>query len=221
MLEEKGRKFAQGYNFYKIFWVFLIGSAAGDLIETVFCRVALGSWMSRSSVIYGHFSVIWGFGAVILTVLLHGLQGKRDAYVFFAGTVLGGMYEYLCSFAAEKVFGVTFWDYSKLPLNVNGRINLPYCLFWGIVAVAWVKEIYPRLSGLIERIPAQMGKSLSWVLVVLMTANMAVSASALARSLERQQNPECSSAYEAFLDRHYPDEVLKAVYPKMKFVDGT
>ena len=46
--------------------------------------------MSRSSVIYGTFSIVWGFGAVILTVVLQRLAGKEDRYIFLAGSVLGG-----------------------------------------------------------------------------------------------------------------------------------
>ena len=70
---------------------FMICAFLGDLIETLFCRVTGGVWMSRSSVIYGTFSIVWGFGAVILTVVLQRLAGKEDRYIFLAGSVLGGV----------------------------------------------------------------------------------------------------------------------------------
>ena len=44
---------------------------------------------------------------------------------------LGGAYEYLCSVFTELVFGKVFWDYSWMPFNLGGRINLLYCFFWG------------------------------------------------------------------------------------------
>ena len=95
--------------------------------------------MSRSSVIYGTFSIVWGFGAVILTVVLQRLAGKEDRYIFLAGSVLGGVYEYLCSVFTEIFLGTTFWDYSDMPFNIGGRTNLLYCIFWGLLSVVWVK----------------------------------------------------------------------------------
>ena len=48
----------------------------------------MGEWMSRSSVLYGPFSIVWGFGAVILTVLLYRYRDRRDGFLFLFGTVL-------------------------------------------------------------------------------------------------------------------------------------
>lgn len=133
-LEEADRAeryvFARGVCVDKLIWVFMICAFLGDLIETLFCRVTGGVWMSRSSVIYGTFSIVWGFGAVILTVVLQRLAGKEDRYIFLAGSVLGGVYEYLCSVFTEIFLGTTFWDYSDMPFNIGGRTNLLYCIFW-------------------------------------------------------------------------------------------
>ena len=75
-----------------------------------------------------------------------------------------------------------FWDYSAIPFNLGGRINLLYCFFWGIAAVIWLKKLYPLISGQIERIPIRIGKILTWVLALFMLANITVSTLALARS---------------------------------------
>ena len=53
--------FAQGCGFYKVFLLFSIGSLLGDIIETIFCRLKMGVWMSRSSLVWGPFSIMWGF----------------------------------------------------------------------------------------------------------------------------------------------------------------
>src|SRR5699024_3560215 len=55
----KTGKFAEGCGFYKLFWLFVIGSFVGDLVETVFCRFSMGKWMVRSSLVWGDFSVVW------------------------------------------------------------------------------------------------------------------------------------------------------------------
>ncbi len=43
-----------------LLWLFVIGAFLGDMVETVFCRVTAGVWMSCSSLVWGPFSVVWG-----------------------------------------------------------------------------------------------------------------------------------------------------------------
>lgn len=208
--------FAAGIGFYKLFWLFLIGAFVGDLIETVFVWGTSGVLMSRSSLLYGPFSVVWGLGAAILTVVLRGLMDKSDRYIFVGGALMGGVYEYMCSVVTEKLFGKVFWDYSKIPFNLNGRINLLYCVFWGIAAVVWVKEVYPRISALIEKIPMKVGKVFTWVLVVLLAVDVALSCMALGRMDQREKGIPATNAVQQFLDEQYPDEYLTQRYQNMK-----
>lgn len=208
--------FAAGIGFYKLFWLFLIGAFVGDLIETVFVWGTSGVLMSRSSLLYGPFSVVWGLGAALLTVVLRGLMDKSDRYIFVGGALMGGVYEYMCSVVTEKLFGKVFWDYSKIPFNLNGRINLLYCVFWGIAAVVWVKEVYPRISALIEKIPMKVGKILTWVLVVLLAVDVALSCMALGRMDQREKGIPATNAVQQFLDEQYPDEYLTQRYQNMK-----
>ena len=72
------------------------------------------------------------------------------------------------------VFGTIFWDYSGFAFNLGGRINLLYCFFWGIAAVVWLKLIYPKLSGCIEKIPKRTGTIVCNILIVFMIVNMLV-----------------------------------------------
>ena len=215
----RAQVFAQGCGFYKLTWIFVIAALLGDLFETVFCRFSMGEWQSRSSLLYGPFSIVWGFGAVLLTVLLYRYRDRRDGFLFLFGTVLGGAYEYGCSVLSELMFGTVFWDYSHIPFNLGGRINLLYCFFWGIATVVWIKVLYPRMSNLIERLPIKAGKILTWLLVVFMVLNMAVSALAFGRYVERSMDVPAQNSVARFLDGHYPDERIERVYPSAKFVD--
>ena len=192
----------------------------GDIIETIFCRATAGVWMSRSSVVYGPFSIVWGLGAVLLTAVLYRYRDRSDSFVFLFGTVLGGAYEYVCSVFTELVFGTVFWDYSHLPFNLGGRINLLFCFFWGIAAVVWLKLCYPRLSGLIERLPIRLGKRLTWIMIVFMVINILVSALALARYTQRHTMPDAPpTALSQLLDQRFPDERMEHIYPNAKLVD--
>lgn len=209
----KSLVFAQGCSFHKLVWLFFIGALLGDITETIFCRVTAGVWMSRSSVIYGPFSIVWGIGVVVLTMMLHKYRDKDDRYLFIFGTVVGGAYEYACSVFTEMVFGTVFWDYSKIPFNLGGRINLLYCFFWGLASVLWIKNVYPFLSRWIEKIPKKAGTVISWLFLLFMTVNIVLSGMALGRYSDRYAGKPAANSVESFLDSHYPDERMERVYP--------
>lgn len=214
--EESDIVFASGCSFYKLLWLFVIGSFLGDITETIFCRMTMGVWMSRSSVVWGPFSVVWGGAIVIATVLLHKYKDGADRVIFFAGTVLGGAYEYACSVFAEIVFGKVFWDYSHIRFNLGGRINLLYCFFWGFAAVVWIKGIYPVISAWIEKVPVKTGRILSRVMLVFMCCNIVVSSLALIRSEQREEGIRAEYTWQKVMDERFDDERLHQIYPKAK-----
>ena len=211
--------FAQGCGFYKVFLLFFIGSLLGDIIETIFCRLKMGVWMSRSSLVWGPFSIVWGLAIALATWFLYNYRDRSDGFLFAFGTFLGGAYEYICSVFTEIVFGKVFWDYSDIPFNLGGRINLLYCFFWGIAAVVWLKKFYPVISRWIEKIPMKFGKIITWILIVFMVANMLVSTLALARYDERAHQKPAANAIEQTIDAHFPDARMEKIYPNAKAIN--
>ena len=218
-VKTKEERFARGCGFFKLASLFILGAFLGDIVETVFCLVTTGRLMSRSSLVFGPFSIVWGLACALLTWILYRYRDKSDRYIFVFGTVLGGAYEYVCSVFTEMAFGTVFWDYSDIPFNLGGRINLLYCFFWGIAAVVWMKGVYPFLSRWIEKLPARMGKVVCSVLLVLLAADMLVSALALARYSERQAGKAEQTAVGQALDEFFPDEFIEKRYENLKLTD--
>ena len=208
--------FAKGCDFYKIVILFFVGAFLGDIIETIFCRITMGFWMSRSSVVWGPFSIVWGLAIAVATLLLYRYKDRNDGFLFCVGTFLGGAYEYLCSVFTEIVFGKIFWDYSGMPFNLGGRINLLYCFFWGIAAVIWFKRLYPVISGWIERIPVLIGKIATWAFIIFMCCNVIVTCMALIRYDERGRNVKAESSWQILMDEYYDDAKMEKRYPNAK-----
>lgn len=57
---EQEEKFAEGCGFFKLASLFIIGAFIGDIVETIFCLITTGRLMSRSSLVFGQFSIVWG-----------------------------------------------------------------------------------------------------------------------------------------------------------------
>ena len=213
---QKSARAEQGMQLDELIWLFTMGSLAGDIVETIFCRLSAGIWMSRSSLVWGPFSIVWGAALVVASSLLPRKKDgtpRTSSELFVMGTVMGGAYEYVCSALGELVFGVVFWDYSEIPFNLGGRINLLYCFFWGFAAVAWVKLCHPYLSRGIAWLRRRTGPWLALAVGLFMVVNMAVSGLALIRYDTRSDGIPAANSLDVFLDEHFPDERMQQVYP--------
>lgn len=206
-------------TYYTLFWVFFIGCIMGVLLETVWCLLTSHRLENRVGLVYGPFNPVYGFGAVLMTVALKWLSEKRDLWIFLGSMVIGGGFEYLCSLVMELSFGTVSWEYSGTPLNLDGRTNIMYSFYWGLLGLIWVKELFPRLNALIEKIPKKLGVILTVVLTAFMVFDMLISAMALERQSQRRAGIPASNAVSQFLDENYPDEFLKKIYPNMLVVD--
>ncbi len=175
--------------------------------------------MSRSSVVWGPFSIVWGLAIALVTAMLYKYRNRSDRFLFFIGTFLGGAYEYFCSVFTEMMFGTVFWDYSGIPFNLGGRINLLYCFFWGIAAVVWFKCCYPFISDQIEKLPVLFGKLFTWALIIFMCCNIAVSCLALLRYGQRQEGVQVTQSWQVWMDERFDDARMERIYPNAIMVE--
>ena len=220
-LKKDKRIFAKGICFEKLPAVFLIGSVTGAFYEEilnfflVYSRSGQFVWEYRRGVIYGPFNIIYGLGAVIMVVLLADKKHKWYETILY-GALLGGGIEYLISFLQETFTHTTSWDYSNKFLDINGRTTLPFMLVWGIFSFLFVRYLYPFVSRQIEKIPYNLGKILTRILVIFMVINMTISWSAIIRQTLRKNNVPPLTPVGHFLDEHYDDEFLSKYFPNME-----
>lgn len=65
----------------------------------------------------------------------------------------GSVIEYVMSWLGEMIFQIKWWDYSNMPLNINGRICLLFSIFWGILALMLFKLVNPFIERTIDKLP--------------------------------------------------------------------
>ena len=213
-MKQKKEVFAEGVCFKKALWFFLIGSIFGVIMETIISYFQYGAFESRRGLIYGPLNPVYGFGAVIFMIFL--VKYKNPLKVFFGGMLLGGGFEYFCSLIQEVIFGTTSWDYSAYAFNIDGRTSLSIMICWGLIALLFVFVIYPPISKLIEKLPIRIGNILSILLIIFLLLDCAISITACLRQTERSKGIEPSNKVEMFLDKHFPDERLNAIFENAK-----
>lgn len=217
--ESSSSHFARGLNRYKLLLICFVGSFAGVVVELLWCLFTHGYIESRSGLVYGPFNLLYGVGAVALTVCLYQFRNRGSWISFLGGMLVGSAVEYVCSWGQELLFGSRSWDYSEMPFNINGRICLLYSVFWGILGVLWIKNIYPRMAKWILKIPNRIGKIMTWVLVVFFAFNACMSGLSMYRWSQRVEGVAPSNAFWAWIDERFPDERMERVYANMEFAE--
>jgi len=207
-------------DFYKLFWIFMIGCFMGVVFESFYFLFAHHHLEIRAGVIYGPFNPVYGFGASLITICLNWLRNKGIIFIYLGSTVVGGVFEYLCSAIQELVFGTVSWDYSNTFLNFNGRTNLFHSLVWGLLGLIWIKLFYSRISDIINYIPHKILKFTTIALSIFMSLNMLISFMAVERQSQRREGVPATNAVSQFLDKYYTDEYLDKIYLSTKVTES-
>lgn len=124
-------------------FLFFIYSCIGWLIE-ILSRILEERKIINRGFLIGPYCPIWGFGVVLMTIFLQDFVNDPIAFILLA-MIVAGILEYITSYIMEKLFKAKWWDYSKYPFNLNGRITLQHLLFFGVagyISVAFTNSGY-------------------------------------------------------------------------------
>ncbi len=137
--------------FSTFFLLLILYSFAGWILEVVYCFFKEKRLINRGF-LYGPLCPIYGAGCMLISLALAPL-GDNVVLIFLAATALLTGLEYATSWALEKIFSATWWDYSKARFNLNGRVCLFNSLAFGFMGVFLVRLAHPVLVSMFARIP--------------------------------------------------------------------
>lgn len=237
----KKRKFTiMGLSIWRILAYFIIYSVVGYIIETIFGIITKGVWESRQSFLYGPFCAIYGLGAAIMIIFLHKYS-KNYTRLFIGGFIVGSIVEYLVSWIGEMLLGVKWWDYSDMPLNINGRICVYFSIFWGFLALYLIASFNPRIDKLIDWIKSKLSvkalKTLTITVTIALLIDCIVTGVALSFFLVRMvykndlnvtNKDFITQKYDdiysdentsEFIYKHWGDKKMLRTFPNLKVQD--
>lgn len=135
---------------------FFIYSIIGHIIESF----VYGFYGGESGILYGFYTPIYGIGCVIIigTYNLFIKDIKINKYlkalfIFLIGAVLLSIMEYIGGILIEKIFHITFWDYSNLKFNIGKYTSLEMSVIWGICSLLLIYIVKPLFDKFINKIP--------------------------------------------------------------------
>lgn len=199
-------------KFYKLLYVFVISSICGYFIELIWTFVTKGIFVNHSAVVIGPFNFAYGICAVVFTILLEKYRNDSYLKVFILSFIGGSIVEYIMSLGMEIVLGFTAWDYSKMFLNINGRICLLYSLFWGALGVLWIKILYPQIEKLLSKINDRIYKPAAISITIFLILDIIFTISAFIRASNADLGIPAKNSYEVFLDNTFNSKYLKNMF---------
>ena len=211
-LDETGKGYIQ-LDFFNLFWIFVVCCVLGLVIETVYHFVVVdpGHYQNRTGMLYGPFSPIYGFGAVLMTIALNRFH-KAPLIVVF---LVSAAFEYLVSWFLQFAFGIVAWDYTGTFLSIDGRTNGMFMAMWGVLGCVWVKLLLPRMLKLVNLIPWNWRYSLTTVCAVLMLVNGFMTLASLDCWYQREDGKQPQNALEQFCAEHYDNQFMQDHFQSM------
>ena len=238
--KQKKRLTIFGYTIWRILDYSNIESVLGYIIETTFGIVTKGTWESRQSFLYGPFCGIYGLGAVIMILSLQYFNQNSNR-LFWGGFVVGSIIEYVVSWIGEVALNVKWWDYSNMPLNLNGRICVFFSIFWGLLAIYLMSYINPRVDRLINWLKSKISvnklKIITLGVTIFLFIDFVLTGYALeyfiVRKIHENNLPvvnkeRADSAYEKiynneklakFINTYWDDRKMIRTFPNLKIKD--
>lgn len=138
----------------QLFTYFIVYAFLGWILEVVYHLFTNRKFINRGF-LFGPVCPIYGFGAVILIVLLEHL-GDSSIAIFVGGAFFASVLEYITGYLLEKLFHQKWWDYSQMRYNLNGYISLGFSIIWGFVSLFLVKILHPFVLSILNKIPSNI-----------------------------------------------------------------
>lgn len=179
------------------FVLFIAFSVVGWLFECTYCTVKEHHWQNRGF-LHGPLCPIYGTGVVAAMIAFNELLGSSASdgaarpiwQIFLICAAGSAILEFTTSWVLEKKFHAIWWDYSDVPLNVQGRICLPATCGFGIAGVVFVKIVFPLMEGLPIYGYTLISEILSIVLAIFLGMDLAFTVESLTRLTQRMEDAE-------------------------------
>lgn len=161
--------YSRCYSIWSLILMFFIFSFIGWSWEVFLHLISDGRFVNRG-MLHGPWLPIYGFGGILILVLLNKFR-KKPAAEFILAIVLCGMVEYFTAYFMEMAHdGMKWWDYSGYFLNIHGRVCAEGLLVFGLGGMAIVYIVAPMVDNWIRKIPL---KTLIIICVALLTIYLA------------------------------------------------
>lgn len=209
-------------GWYQVVIIFFLGSMAGLLIEEVWMLVSAGLTENRAGLVWGPFSPLYGFGAVLLTLLSFALRSRRARawQVFLASALVGGVLEQVTGWSMSTFLDAESWTYLHLPDHLSQWVALRFLAMWGLLGLVWSRAVTPRLLYQIGMPTTRRQAVFATLVAAYLVADIGMTLVCFDRKTARDAGVPPANAFEQWVDTHYSDEFIAGRFQNLKIGDA-
>ena len=202
-----------------LFWLFIIASWAGLLLEGFYCLLKFGKWENHVVSVYGHFCIIYGVGIVFYYTLTHYIKKYNVFLRFFLYAFLGTFIELICGLLLKYGLNMMAWSYENCFLNFMGLICFRMFIIWGILGFVFEKT--NKYTDKFVRLTRK--KVFNFIVpffTIFMIFNLSITTVAIIRWSHRHNyGSKPSNAFTKYIDKKYNDKYMQKRFIEWYFID--
>ncbi|MBS4193030.1 putative ABC transporter permease [Bacillus sp. FJAT-49705] len=132
------------YGFAAIVFYFFVYSFLGWVLENSYSLATTRKFF-KEGFFRGPFKPMHGFAPVLLVWFIG--PSTHWSIILLLCLIIPTTVEYVSGFLLYTFFHRRWWDYSKIPMQLQGHICLSFSACWVFLSVICVKWIHPLLTS--------------------------------------------------------------------------
>ena len=191
---------------------YFVFSVLGWIWECIYCTIKERKWQNRGF-LYGPVCPIYGLGSIMALfsydlILLGVVPNLSWWMILIVGFFFSMILEYPTSYILEKKFHARWWDYSNLPLIINGRTCAITSIGFGIGAIIIMNYLIPSYEKILVIIPATIIAVLCVIFVALHSSDFTLTVSNLTNfqrnidELEKEFQDKMTEEVDKIFEKH-------------------
>lgn len=169
-------------DWVRLLYLFLSGCLVGWIYEVILGFIYGHGFVNRGF-LFGPYLPIYGFGLILLYLLLHGLMEKpimikgikiNPVLVFLGILLITTILELIVGYILLKQFQMRLWDYTSYWMNYQGIISFNTSVRFGIGGMFLLYGLVPLLDKILGGISTKKRKQFLAIVLTLMIIDLLV-----------------------------------------------
>ncbi|MBR4627622.1 MAG: putative ABC transporter permease [Ruminococcus sp.] len=203
-------------TYQRLFWLFMIASIAGVIIEGVWYYFQHDHWETHVVSVWGPFCIIYGLGASGCYAANYYLRGKNIIIKFLVYAFVGDAVELLCGLVLRYTLNMRAWTYEGYPLNFMGLICIKMTIIWGFAGLGF-GLLVPIVDSGLDWLSGKFWDTACLALTAFMIVNFTLTGICLARWAARHEGHKAGNSFTEWIDEKYDDDYMEKRFCEWHF----
>ncbi|MDD6213895.1 MAG: putative ABC transporter permease [Firmicutes bacterium] len=155
----------------ELFLLFVLYSFFGCVLENIYYYIHHGQYVSKRTLLNLPLCPVYGFAALTLAAADKGIE-HNPFMLFVTGFLAVSAVELAFYLVCERAYGIKWWDYSGMRINLMGGVSLYYSVMWGMLNIVFAILVHPYCGAAVHMLSHTAKMYLSLFVGVYLLADL-------------------------------------------------